>query len=1327
MLKKDPSGTHGDDGTGNWALYANRLRLNAYVCSVPDEILQEIESADTFDWWKNNWDPSEENCICKRCKESAQRSWVQAKFLYREKLVRTVPWYSEDDRAGLLEDARKYWRDFFEPLQTYCLGNDANSTTAWKFATLKRTIDFSSVKDICPEDESQSYPEKRNGESLEYQGMRRVYAILALLNDFRRQGTIPENLPNFDPSIAANFQGVYEDYFCLGTQGNLSNPSLGIGGYKIYVGITNNLERRHKEHCGEGYYPGSKWIRKLTDEGTPPDVFGGWKIQHNRSSNDKAFEFTESVFTPLQEDHLTENLFMLYGFHNIRGGIYCDSAPWLRDKYLEILEDKKRATRGLPLQSRGSSPTIERRTTVFQRKEDDEALAATVFGTWNEVDDRGDFDHVKVCQDFGNGLINNASSFKPHSWLLWSSASDPFRPITHDQTKELINAVFPNVKGKLREKQQEAIKSYLEDSSEDLALAVPTAYGKTYVYMAAAIHEARKGNKVVIFLPYTALTSDIATNFAELSTLNDGICVQKSEVINVNLDARVKDWGMVYGGSFLVSHGEACQGSTPLRSVYFREIKWTIWRGSQNDTYMRDHEKSSIFQEADIILATPDKWAYPKAAKGGCDSFLDTFPNILNKLSLVIIDEAHQFNGVFGATQRELCRRLSELVKIKAKRRLNVLVASATLGTPTDAYEFSTSLTASNNLKVIQPENSAFFFPEEDFDSFPRDEVPVFDEVIEKLETKRDNLNRVLLMYAKQLSVEYVCNCVLQRIITNHRELRRVIVFVDSKTVASQYIAKINFLKWHRDGWPEGFKVFATPYHGDCASMHRRNYEKLMSKWVDQNQLHVIVTTSALEAGVNVRGADVIIIPNGLACTRDSLIQRIGRAGRKKGHPGLIIIGVGEGQSENLCMKTQSFLRGQKGKVGVSTTKAIVLNGISQFLKDVKFLSREVSWDDAKEGAEKLYRDSGIDDLSHTPNFRTRQAAENHIGLLMEQEIFVKGTVTARGMHSNSVKVLHCDEAGRRLRPWHRTNDEQDPPMANVVISRPNYLSVLKFLHPEAHYRTPHGKKVRVLHKMYNLKEEYNEKGWVMDLKSVQCCPLTIDRDCGVYLTKGWFDEGPPRDRPEFSPKPQDVSKGIFGIYVRSLTWKGFHYVNAHTMQPIADLQPVTVDDLCRPGNGWGYSPDFYFFQPSEFEHSAWKWEVNLLGDEYQQAPNSPFTKLLQSEIQLRAAQVLHCSPQQLVFHLKETQNGGNGHGLQLILYCYELSPTGLVRHCVRNFERILQSQNLIISSSKQEDKELKNALWDFDLKRILETADGDDFEKVKSALLQLHNRVTSW
>ena len=295
---------------------------------------------------------------------------------------------------------------------------------------------------------------------------------------------------------------------------------------------------------------------------------------------------------------------------------------------------------------------------------------------WTDIDERTwqpTNTHFDLCQSFGNAIITNEK--KPAKCVLWTSGGDTFSDIENPDVLEIVNRIFPNYEGKMRKGQVDAIHAFL-DGEQDIVLAVPTAYGKTAAYMTAAIKQVLDGGKVVIHLPYTALMSDIATTFAELSQANNslnGLVVRPARVVKVDLDERVEGVGMVYGGSFYVPTNEENS---------LREIKWTIWRGKGNDNYMNDHEKSDIFRNADIVLATPDKWAYPNGRNSNCDSYVATFKSFTKGDDvLLIIDEAHQFQDILGGSECEVIRRMGKLLKCQnSESKLRILLASATLG-----------------------------------------------------------------------------------------------------------------------------------------------------------------------------------------------------------------------------------------------------------------------------------------------------------------------------------------------------------------------------------------------------------------------------------------------------------------------------------------------------------------------------------------------------------------------------------------------------------------------------------------------------------------------
>mmetsp|Transcript_18798 Transcript_18798/g.55126 ORF Transcript_18798/g.55126 Transcript_18798/m.55126 type:complete len:225 (+) Transcript_18798:283-957(+) len=181
-----------------------------------------------------------------------------------------------------------------------------------------------------------------------------------------------------------------------------------------------------------------------------------------------------------------------------------------------------------------------------------------------------------------------------------------------------------------------------------------------------------------------------------------------------------------------------------------------------------------------------------------------------------------------------------------------------------------------------------------------------------------------MLLYVGKLKLSFVVDSLLTPEVLGRQsgtDVRRVLVFVDSKKVANCLVHRLDGVafrrRWGEDvsrprqtiaaaasssahaaaasaaGAPATSRtVFPTPYHGDVARMHRRVYEGLMGRWVDEAHTHILVATSALEAGVNICGADVVIILDALRCSHRSLLQRIGRVGRQARRPGIVLMGV---------------------------------------------------------------------------------------------------------------------------------------------------------------------------------------------------------------------------------------------------------------------------------------------------------------------------------------------------------------------------------------------------------------------------------------------------
>eukprot|EP00943_MAST-04B_sp_MAST-4B-sp1_P004519 g4519.t1 len=1370
LRRKDDEEPHNYDTENEiskWALYANKIRMQYHICSLQDEICKAINDDENIQkWW--DWDAYTCNCFCEGC--DAKKPNYYARYLYTEKLVRKQKWYEKNEEDALLETAKSYWTRFFGPLQMYCLENNKldKKLTFVDFQEQMKNygVNFKELVDnnFCNIDISTS-----TGPVV---AMQKIYKISSLLNYYRSIQNTPDQLDDvitpeaFNTSIYANFQGFAEDNYCLGCLGNVLDRSTKICGTKFYIGITNNKKRRHKEHLHlPGSYPGSKWIKKLchNNEENQPDPFGGWKIM----GDEEAYRVLSGCYSGLDEDTRTVMFVIQYGMKHVRGGIYCTSNTEFSDIDRRQLTKKKRAALKLcykcgspehPAQNcinpdlnddLNENTNAGRRRTLFQPLNEDEALNMHNEGAkhWTDKDERTwqpNNTHFDLCQRFGNAIITNDK--KPTKCVLWTSGGDTFSDIENPNVLEIVNKIFPNYNGKMRKGQVDAIHAFL-DGKQDIVLAVPTAYGKTAAYMTAAIKQVLDGGKVVIHLPYTALMSDIATTFAELSQPDknlNGLVVGPARVVKVDLDERVEGVWMVYGGSFYVPTNEENS---------LREIKWTIWRGKGNDDYMREHEKSDIFRNADIVLATPDKWAYPNSIKSNCDSYITTFKSFTKGDVLLIIDEAHQFQDILGGSECEVIRRMGKLLICQnSESKLRILLASATLGSSEeDAKEFAKELIGrpEDTLTIIQPNTPQHFEVQDVLDEDGNDDKLEIDDVVEQAKAKPNELHRFLFIYKEKLEIDFVCN----KILTNHlyhpscRNLRRVIIFLDSKSQATKYIRYLNNLK-RENAWPDNYKIYVTPYHGDCASMHRRMYEKMMNKYVKENELHIIVTTSALEAGVNVRGADILIIPDATTCGRASLTQRIGRGGRKPGHPALIFIGVNKNECDTsqLIEDPKTYFREGGGKPGITSTNAVVLNGCLQFLRNVRQVEN-LSWQTGgqsskvKDAAYELVRNiiDADNDYRHLCQKHSLPDAENYVKLLYEEEVPTKKAISVRGIESNSVKVLHCDDHGCSLRPWDNSADaDRVIPRYDVVLSKLDSMTALRYLHPEAHYRTPHGKLVRVLRYKYEPSNQLNASGgdWLKTMTKVKCTPTTRVDENFRWSTRGEYTESVKSNEEGLNKELK--AHIMFGTLERTIQWKGFKYYTGYSSAPIGE--EVTVEDLTKPKThgGYGYPENFFFFQPAVFHVSGWEWCIDISGwsDELQQIlkcqdededatiNSSQSLLIVQSELRLRAAKCMYCSPQQFVIELNIPDNDIDR--ANLIFRCYEISSSGIARHIFRtHMSKVLEDHDvLFLCRDDEEYKEMTRKLYNYALEGIVKNISDDTVGIIKRILKEIR---TAW
>ena len=238
----------------------------------------------------------------------------------------------------------------------------------------------------------------------------------------------------------------------------------------------------------------------------------------------------------------------------------------------------------------------------------------------------------------------------------------------------------------------------------------------------------------------------------------------------------------------------------------------------------------ALLDTASITLATPDivhAWLLLSSQQREVRNFL-------TELAVVIIDEAHTYTGMLGSNAAYLFRRLNLAVAALANGETpQYVAASATVRQPARFLEELTNLP--------------------------------FQEITGK-DDGSPRHTRLLhhLACTPYREEQAAAAAVILHSILDSDPQAQIIVFYDSRQGVENLVATIG-----RDD--------VMPYRAGYAESDRRAIEQGLR----QNRLRAVVTTSALELGIDMPDLNYGI-QVGLPSNRKSLHQRIGRVGRRR-------------------------------------------------------------------------------------------------------------------------------------------------------------------------------------------------------------------------------------------------------------------------------------------------------------------------------------------------------------------------------------------------------------------------------------------------------------
>lgn len=381
-------------------------------------------------------------------------------------------------------------------------------------------------------------------------------------------------------------------------------------------------------------------------------------------------------------------------------------------------------------------------------------------------------------------------------------------PALHPLVREALSREYP---GGLYSHQSTAIEAGL--NGRNVCISTGTASGKTLVFTALATSMLLRNrlSTVIALYPMRALLHDQAIKW-------------RSAVEGAGPDVQIID------------------GSVPVR------------------------ERKRRLQKARILLMTPDvlhAWLLPAAGEPDAGAFL-------SNTGMVILDEAHIYDGVFGTNMAYLVRRFRALAGEK-----QIIAGTATIEAPESFLRQLTGL----SFDVIGPEDDG----------------------------ARTYGKTILLCPGASRSAA-VCEF-LRRIASGDEsgDTGRFIVFTDSRKRVEELVSETR-TPLHPvdsaeasencpgDGELGDGENEDGPNDAECIEHpgilpYRSGYEDECRSEIQQalmqGRLKGVVSTSALELGIDI-GDIALVVMIGAPSSAQSFLQRAGRAGRRC--PGLIVV-----------------------------------------------------------------------------------------------------------------------------------------------------------------------------------------------------------------------------------------------------------------------------------------------------------------------------------------------------------------------------------------------------------------------------------------------------
>ncbi|MBT9147120.1 MAG: ATP-dependent RNA helicase SrmB [Syntrophomonadaceae bacterium] len=280
-------------------------------------------------------------------------------------------------------------------------------------------------------------------------------------------------------------------------------------------------------------------------------------------------------------------------------------------------------------------------------------------------------------------------------------------------------------------------------------------------------------------------------------------------------------------------------------------------------------ERPRILRDNQVLILTPDI-IHAWLMRGLSDK---AAVDLLGKVSIIIVDEVHNYTGVFGSNSAYLFRRMRHLMSLLGASP-QYIAASATIAGP----ELHLKRLVGLDFKIIDSR----------FDTSPRHEVKIA--LVRPSDTKD-------LLTALSGFLDFIAKN------TEHK----FIAFVDSRK-QTEYITSIvsrSQVEEHEEppiDYNHLQRLNILPYRAGYEAHDRTAIQDRLSR----GNLSGVVSTSALELGIDIPFLTLGVLV-GVPRSATSFYQRIGRIGRhSKGE--VVVINTGDVHSETIFRNPQQLL-----------------------------------------------------------------------------------------------------------------------------------------------------------------------------------------------------------------------------------------------------------------------------------------------------------------------------------------------------------------------------------------------------------------------------------